>query len=556
MPWIYCNAVAAGKVRVNVMEIVKRYGAYILLGMAFLVLIVLNLCCHDRWLDSDMAAEMIFSRLLAREGHMFATTGWYYSTEFRVLYTQLVMVPLFLVTDNWHLIRAITNIVAYALMLAAYFYMMAPLKVDKRWTALTGTILLLPFSETMITHMQMGNTYMCHVIILFFFFGIFLRLAQGESQGKAGKWILRICYVALSAVCGVSGVRYLLAMQCPLVLAAILYTVSSAEFRQLRGRFGVCRDVKEDWKQIWDRHGGYLRYSFLGAACSVLGYGLNVLYVSRKYVFQTYGATNYITVYRGILWERLQNALGSLLMFFGYIPDKGFLSLRGVVTLCSFVLLALFVYFVVRAYRQSEGQRLFTVLFLLAASAANVFVFVFTNSTMVPRYYITLFIFALPVMAFYFEGKEPLLDRLAVGALLLLCFCMGTFKLLFSFLTVDKNEDRRAVAEFFMENEYDFGFATYWNANIMTELTNGRVEVANILDPESLAPFKWSSPVQYYEENYHQGAAFLLLTGEEAAEYADAMALQAGEQVYADGHYVVLVYGSVDELMSCSSLTN
>lgn len=542
----------AGKVQVNVMGIVKKYGAYVLLGMAFLILIVLNLCFHDRWLDSDMAAEMIFSRLLAQEGHVFAAADWYYSTEFRVLYTQLIMAPLFLITDNWHLIRAATNIVTYVLMLTAYFYMMAPLKVDKRWTALTGTILLLPFSETMITHMQMGNTYMWHVILLLFFFGMFLRLVQGGSYGKGRRWVLRICYAALSVVCGVSGVRYLLAMQCPLVLTAILYMAASEEFRRFRTRFGTCPDAREDWKRVWERYGGYLRYSFLGAVCSVLGYGLNVLWVSRNYVFQTYGATNYIAVYQGILWERLQNALGSLLMLFGYIPDKGFLSLRGVVTLFSFVLIALFIYFVIKAYRQREGRRFFTVLFLAVAFAVNVFVFVFTNSTMVPRYYITLFIFALPAAAFYFEGKEPLLDRLAVGALLLVCFGMGTLKILFSFLTTDKNEDKRAVAEFFMENEYDFGYATYWNANIMTELTNGKVEVANIIDPESLAFFKWSSPMKYYEENYHQGAVFLLLTSEEAEEYEDAGALRTGEQVYADGHYVVLVYESVDELMSCA----
>lgn len=534
------------------MNAVKKYGAFVLLGAAFLILIILNICCHDQWLDSDMAAEMIFSRLLAQEGHIFSTANWYYSTEFRVLYTQMVMAPLFLISDNWHLIRAVTNIAAYVLMLAGYFYMMAPFKVDKRWTALTGTVLLLPFSETMITHMQMGNTYMCHVIILFFFFGMFLRLAERETYGRGRKWGIRTAYAALSVVCGLSGVRYLLAMQCPLVIAVILYLGVSGEFRQLRAGFGAGRDVKEDWKCIRDKFGGYLYYSLAGAACSVLGYGINVLWVSRRYVFQTYGATNYIAVYQGILWERLQNALGSLLMFFGYIPDKGFLSVRGVITLLSFVLIAIFGYCVVKAKRQSGGRRLFAVLFFLAAFAVNVFVFVFTNSTMVPRYYITMFIFALPALAFYFDGKEPLLDRLALGALLLLCFCMGTAKILFSYLTVDKNADKRAVAEFFVENEYDFGFATYWNANIMTELTNGRVEVANISDPEKLLPFRWSSPMKYYEDNYHQGPVFLLLTSEEAEEYRDARALKTGKQVYAGKGYVVFAYENVEELMSCA----
>ena len=76
--------------------IIKKYGAFALLGLVFFFLVFLNLFFHDHWLDSDMAAEMVFSRLLAESGHLFATPEWYYSTEFRVLYTQLVMTPLFL----------------------------------------------------------------------------------------------------------------------------------------------------------------------------------------------------------------------------------------------------------------------------------------------------------------------------------------------------------------------------------------------------------------------------------------------------------------------------
>jgi len=38
---------------------------------------------------------------------------------------------------------------------------------------------------------------------------------------------------------------------------------------------------------------------------------------------QTYGATNFIALYHGVLFDRIQNAVGCLLMLFGYIPDKG-----------------------------------------------------------------------------------------------------------------------------------------------------------------------------------------------------------------------------------------
>ncbi len=79
------------------------------------------------------------------------------------------------------------------------------------------------------------------------------------------------------------------------------------------------------------------------------------------------------------------------------------------------------------------------------------------------------------------------------------------------------------------------------------------MEIGNIEDPERLEFFKWSSPMRYYEEGYHQGETFLLLTAEQTVEYAEAEALREGEIVYQDGDYTVFVYESVEELMSCAA---
>ena len=199
-----------------------------------MLLLGLNIISQDHWLDSDMAAEMIFSRILSEEHHIFSTTNWYYSTEFRVLYTQLIMGPLFRICSNWHVIRTITNLVFYGLMLASYYYFMKPLKVSRGLTVLRSCLLLLPFSETMMTHMQMGNTYMSHVILVLWFFGMYLRLCSGEYSAKR-KVSLWIFYVLLAIVCGMSGVRYLLALQCPLVLTSFFYLLGGEEFQSFRG---------------------------------------------------------------------------------------------------------------------------------------------------------------------------------------------------------------------------------------------------------------------------------------------------------------------------------
>ena len=517
-----------------------------MLLFAFILLVFLNLFFQDNWLDSDMAAEMIFSRLLAEEGHVFASPNWYYSTEFRVLYTHLLMGPLFRICSDWHVIRTVTNLIFYVMMLASYFYFVKPLKISKKLAVLTSLFLLLPFSETMLTHMQMGNTYLSHVIISFLFFGMFLRLVEKVKYNKIYRWVTIVCYVLLSLVCGISGVRYLLALQCPLLLAAFIYLMKTQKFQDFRRTF----DLKI-FKEIFSvDEARYFGYSLLGAVSSMAGYGFNVLWVSKHYVFQTYDTTNFIPIYQGILFERIQNAAGTLLMLFGYIPDRSFLSLRGVISILSFVLLGTTVYCVCKCLKACKGTRLFVTLFLVTAFFLNVFVFVFTTSTMVPRYYITMLIFALPILAFYGESGAFKLDRLAVGAILSVCLIMGTGKIVYSFVTTDKNEDKRQVAEFLDQNGYHFGFATYTNGNIITELTDGAVEIANVGDPQYLDYFCWSSPTRYYQEGYYKGEIFLLLTSEEAIEYAGAAPVQHGDTVYQDGAYVVLVYDSVEELMS------
>lgn len=521
---------------------------YILLGGVFLLLVLLNALYQLHWLDSDMAAEMMFSKLLAEEGHIFATPDWYYSTEFRFLYTQLIMGPLFRIMDNWHLIRTITNIVFYLLLLASYYYFMKPFQVKKSLVVLTSVILLLPFSETMMTHVQMGNTYMPHMIIVFLFFGMFLRLAAGENIGKARRIEIICLYTVLAVICGISGVRYLFVLQCPLVLAAFLYVLRSKPFSVLRREMS-----KEHFRAVLSAEEcRYFGYSILGIAGSVAGYAVNVLYISNKYVFQTYESTLFIPIYQGELFDRLQNAVGCLLMLFGYIPEKGVLSLRGIVTLAAFVLLGVLVWCGVKAFRDTEGKRFFTVLFLGTAFCVNLFVFVFTTSTMVPRYYLTIFIFTLPALCFYLEGSHAKLDKLAVTVLLGGCLLLGTAKVTLSFVTVDKNESKYQVAEFLEDRDYRFGFATYTNGNIITEITNGAVEIANIGDPEYLEYFTWSSPMKYYEEDYCEGEVFLLLTAEEEREYADVPALQAGEKVYEDGCYSVYLFETVRALKDCA----
>lgn len=555
----------------------KEILAWGLLAAVFLMLVLLNVLWGDHWIDSDMAAEMVFSRLLAQEGKWIATENWYYSTEFRVLYTQLIMTPLFHVLSDWHVIRVITNVITYLLMLGAYFYCMRPLKIRRSVVVFSAVILLLPFSETFVTHMQMGNTYMWHVILILLAFGMFLRLAGRDGRGKPSRLLTGILYAALSMVCGLSGVRYMLALQVPLCITAGIYILKSREFARLREEFSPA----QPWKQLRAVLSGerltYLVYSLLGLIAAGIGYVVNVAVLGKKFRFQMYDATNFIKVFQGVLLERIQDTIGNLLQLFGYIEEKGFLSIRGLISLLAFGFLAGIVFLTVRCSRLlagewrkqeaeerqdgKDGQQArergialahsrFILWFFVTAFVLNTFVFLFTTSTIVARYYITVFLFVLPLLCIYFTYEKLPLDRLLLTVLLCGALTLTTAKCVYSFMDKDKNADRRPVAAYLEEQGYTFGYASYWNGNIMTELTNGAVEIANIHEIDRMDLFTWSSPMKYYQEGYHSGKTFILLTAQEAAEYGQVPVIAAGETVYEGQGYVVLHYDSVEELWS------
>lgn len=118
----------------------------------------------------------------------------------------------------------------------------------------------------------------------------------------------------------------------------------------------------------------------------------------------------------------------------------------------------------------------------------------------------------------------------------------------------DKNAEKRAVAQELVERGYKFGYATYWNANITQELSEGRVELANLHreDDGSLTLFRWSSMRRYYEEDYPSGEVFLLLTEQEeqALQQDGAMEnsapgnllLQSGREDFRESGFVVYHY--------------
>lgn len=73
-------------------------------------------------LDADMSSELILGNLLKQNGGILSDQ-WHYSTEVRVLNTQLVYSMFLHLFDDWQTVRIFGNITLYLVLLASYFFL-------------------------------------------------------------------------------------------------------------------------------------------------------------------------------------------------------------------------------------------------------------------------------------------------------------------------------------------------------------------------------------------------------------------------------------------------
>ncbi len=104
----------------------RTWVSLILLAAMILCFAVVLNRTFDRRVNADDAGELILSSLLAKE-HRILTLNWYYSTELRVLNTQLVFAPLFFsncsepVLNSYH--RALLRVLNRTMLFPLRFHM-------------------------------------------------------------------------------------------------------------------------------------------------------------------------------------------------------------------------------------------------------------------------------------------------------------------------------------------------------------------------------------------------------------------------------------------------
>lgn len=511
-------------------------------------------------LDADEASELVLAKLLSEEGSLLSK-GWLYGNELRILDVQIVNSLLFRVTDNWYVVRFASCTIHILLLLGMYFILCKAAGITDLF-ACSALIFAVPFSETYFLYALIGS-YIPHFLFSFGVFSILFRYIDLKERRKNGKIIaaassekLRIKALPLLAVlialfAGLQGARQFQALCLPLAITMVVLSLFSASARD-----GKVRN-------------SYFPYLGLLAAFCVteaVSYFMGNKVMHNLYTYYRWDDVRF----RYFNYEILPELINGWVTNHGYQDGFVFSSIiiRNLAAALWIVMTVIsagygIIHFILlqkedRADRTMALKYFLLAVYYVAAAAVYILFYTFSNIQSSERYSLQILIMSVPMICFFIKTVRW---NSAFKALVLLCTCgtiaVGGLNYLRNWRAEDRNAEYWAISDALCAENYSKGFATFWNGNILTEISNGQIEVWN-WHPTMTALAAQEDPGEVYhvlQRKSHdaappEGRMFVLLEKGEIEALPWAQRLDSGTVLYDSEKYIIRGYADYADFVA------
>lgn len=516
---------------------------YLWLAAGYLILLWYQFV-PGKWLvDSDMAGEMMLADLLNKEGGI-VSTNWYYSTELRVLNTQLFYkIGLLLFPQNWHAARVLSMAVLLALFVAAYLFL-AKQAGFFRLGAWTAAALIWPFGQWYLFLTLYSGFHVTYGIQALFAMGLTIGLIRGKPR-KISSILFALLLAMLSFGCGLNGVRMSMMFFTPLLAGSLFLLLLAIQKKEIKTKEQLFTDCKQEIRTL-----GWAGFGF---GFNVFGYLINSLVLSKLYSFKDY---NVMEWREDFSLHALGEVLGDFLGLFGYESGEKLFGFGGLAACCGMGLAVLIVLSFIRLCRrfgELELVQQLLVTFLGAGIGISAVVFSFTSIAYSTDYWLPLVPFVLVMLQIEGETEKMAFVPLRRGAVLLFAAMitvasLGTIR--YELEHPMRGQKRMPeVVQTLLENGCTQGYASFWNGQVLTELSNGEIAVWSVTSPNTLLVQAWLQETSRTTQE-PQGRVFILINhniDEEVDKNPFALSGR-GEIIMDDDDYWIVVYDSVEEV--------
>lgn len=531
------NKIKGGKIFAALWLIIGYSAILIFLGAA------------RNYIDSDMASEIMLSKLCASENGILSV-NWYYSTELRLLNMQTVMIPLCKIFTDYMTIRLLSSAVIYALIIISYFYCCRQAGISDK-ALYFAPVFVTPFAYSYMKYDMIGLYYYVYSIVSFFSMGFLLKI-NNESVPAKKKILPWIFYVLFAALIGLTTIRQLILFYYPVSLVLFILWLNG-----YIKKFGTrVAGIKEIWNEIilkW-REDRYLKHfitSCAGSFIASVGYVINVLVLRDIYNFHSYDRLLFTNIDD---FDAFSEVIVGHIKIFGYTSDVQFISLNGIANVLSMFFIGCLIYILcimIKKFDSYDIRCRIIIAYFICAVSFNAFVFIFSN-LYGERYMLPYMLFFTVILTIYLSKTcvHHTVKKLFYVIFSVVFILNGVLQYR-DLIEAEADDGRNRAAQFMVDKGYDFGYATFWNANVFTELTNGKVEIRNvhIQQWETLGYEHWLMEKKN-ENRLSDKPIFVLMDYEQYAANADLEFLQDEYRVYDSGGYMIFEYKNTEELYS------
>lgn len=251
----------------------------------------------------------------------------------------------------------------------------------------------------------------------------------------------------------------------------------------------------------------------------VLGQALFHIFISKA----SYAPLSPKYVDLSTAYRNFQLLIHSLIILFGAAPKPGdgIYSIGSALVIVKFGLMILafispFVLATQWTKLRSDFIRLLIIIFLTSISLRT-YVYIFAdislNATNTNRYFIPDALLGITIGLLYIGQHWP---KRLINPILLTLAVLVIGSSSFIQRIPDRDTGYRGLVNTLEDNNLHLGYGTFWDSNVLTALSNGKVQVRPIiLKNGGIAALHWISSNRWYEGDDKQTSSFLLLKGDE-----------------------------------------
>lgn len=297
---------------------------------------------------------------------------------------------------------------------------------------------------------------------------------------------------------------------------------------------------------------GYIKLTMLGMLALICAIAGN--YVNTRWCMTKYNVTNYSLIHlTDFSFDRFELVINGWLSNLGYKSDIDLFSAEGILGNAFFVVLLFSVgaaiLFAWRHRSRYDKRQILMIVYFLCMAVIFLLLYLFTDVYYESRYLLPVTIWIIPVIAILFQNENKKICTVIAGILMISCLITA-----FSYYNrtiINPNEEYENIAQILQAQDMHEGYATFWQANILTEISNGSAEVWHCSIDED--QFMIQNVRPWLQKKEHglrtpEGKCFILLSKEEYDELAFTKKREKSHLLYQSDQYVLYGFADYEEL--------